>query len=331
MTDDSFPAAASHTRPALRWPPMTTTAEGHPRRIGVELEFGDLTLEQATRVVQDLFGGTVKHRDSYRNEILGTECGDFLIELDAIFAHPEPGEGAATELEEMLAERIGDVASLWLPMEIACPPVAIEQLNRMEELVAALRAAGATGTAQQLYYAFGCQLNPEVPSLDITVILRQFKAYLLMEDWLRMVSGRDISRRVLYFANPFPRRYARAVLARGYQPDWPAFMDDYLFDNPTRNRDLDLLPLFAHLDSERLHARLKDPRVKARPTYHYRVPDSRIDEPDWSLTLEWNRWALVEELAEDSERLEEMRRAFLELDMSRTGWAQEVDKRWLRW
>lgn len=321
--------SSERARPDLRLPPRPRTAEGQPRRLGIELEFGDLTLEQTTGIVQTLFGGRIESRDPYRNEVVGTNCGDFLIELDAVLAHAEPGEGAGSEIEEVIAERIGDVASLWLPMEIACPPVEIEEIERIEELVDALREAGATGTAQQLYYAFGCQFNPEVPGLDIATILRQFRAYLLLEDWLRMVSGRDISRRLLYFANPFPRRYARAVLARGYDPDWPAFIEDYLEDNPTRNRDLDLLPLFAHVDRERLERHLQDPRVKARPTYHYRVPDSRIDEPDWSLTLEWNRWVLVEELAEDADHLEDMRQAFLKRANGRNAWAREVEDKWL--
>jgi len=325
MTDA---ASSERSHADLRLPPRSRNAEGRQRRLGIELEFGDLTLAQTTDIVQRLFGGRIESKDAYRNEVTGTDCGDFLIELDAVLAHAEPGEGVATEFEEVIAERIGDVASLWLPMEIACPPVEIGEIGRIEELVVALREAGATGTAQQLYYAFGCQFNPEVPDLEIETILRQFRAYLLMEDWLRMVSGRDISRRLLYFANPFPRRYARAVLARGYDPDWPAFIDDYLEDNPTRNRDLDLLPLFAHVDRERLERRLADPRVKARPTYHYRVPDSRIDEPDWSLTLEWNRWVLVEELAEDADRLEDMRKAFLERANGRNAWAREVEQ-WL--
>lgn len=327
MTDSAPPASASQ-RPALKLPPMPKTDDGRDRRLGIELEFGDLTLEQTTGIVQSLFGGTIAYRDPYRNEVTGTDFGDFLIELDAVFAHAEPGEGMAAEIEGLLAERIGDVAKLWLPMEIACPPVPITEIDRIESLVVALREAGATGTAQQLYYAFGCQFNPEVASLDLGVILRQFRAYLLLEDWLRMVSGRDISRRILYFANPFPRRYARAVLAQGYNPDWAAFIEDYLDDNPTRNRDLDLLPLFAHVDRARLERHLRDPRVKARPTFHYRVPDSRIDEPDWSLTLEWNRWVLVEELAEDADRLEAMRRAFLERADGRNAWAQEVET-WL--
>jgi len=147
MTDDRSPVAASQSRPGLRLPPMRETADGAARRIGIELEFGDLTLAQATRIVQDRFGGTVKQRDAYRNEVIGTQWGDFLIELDAVLAHPEPGMGLAAEFGEMLAERIGDVASLWLPMEIACPPVPIERIDILETLVAALREAGATGTA----------------------------------------------------------------------------------------------------------------------------------------------------------------------------------------
>ena len=71
-----------------------------------------------------------------------------------------------------------------------------------------------------------------------------------------------------------------------------------------------------------------DKRIKPRPTFHYRVPDSRVDEPGWTLTEEWNRWVEVELLAEDSERFEAMRAAFLAKNWSRSAWAGETAK-WL--
>ena len=41
--------------------------------------------------------------------------------------------------------------------------------------------------------------------------------------------------------------------------------------------------------------------ISPRPTYHYRLPDCRIDEPHWSLALEWNRWVRIEEIAGDAD------------------------------
>lgn len=312
----------------MRLPPRLETAAGATRRLGVEIEFGDLTLARVTEIVTGLYGGDVVACDAYRNRVEGTALGDFLIELDVVYAHPEEGKSFASEFEEKVAETFGDVARSVVPMEIACPPIPLSDLGRLEALVTALRQAGATGTAQQLYYAFGCQLNPELASLEAAFVFRQFQAWMLLEDWLRATAGRDLARRLVAFANPFPRDYARAVIARQDPPDWPAFIDSYLVDNPTRNRDLDLLPLMAHVDAARVRSRLDDKRIKSRPTFHYRVPDSRVDEPGWTLTEEWNRWVEVELLAEDRERFEAMRAAFLAKSWSRAAWADETAQ-WL--
>ena len=87
-------------------------------------------------------------------------------------------------------------------------------------------------------------------------LLAMMRAYLLLANWLRVEIKVDITRQVLPHANPFPKEYARKVLDLRYQPDLDTFIDDYLADNPTRNRELDLLPLFAHLRPEHPHALL---------------------------------------------------------------------------
>lgn len=92
-------------------------------------------------------------------------------------------------------------------------------------------------------------------------------------------------------------------------------MGDYLAHNPTRNRPLDMLPLLAHLDSRRvLHAAEDKHLVKARPAFHYRLPNCMIDEPAWTLAQEWNRWVAVERLAADPEKLASMSRDYLRLE-----------------
>lgn len=48
-------------------------------------------------------------------------------------------------------------------------------------------------------------------------------------------------------------------------------------------------------------SQVEDPHlVKARPAYHYRLPNCLIDEPDWRLAREWNTWVAVERLAADA-------------------------------
>src|SRR3546814_9457337 len=52
--------------------------------------------------------------------------------------------------------------------------------------------------------------------------------------------------------------------------------------------------------------RLTDELIKARPTFHYRLPNARLADPQWSIVREWNLWVRVERLAHDR-RSEERR------------------------
>ncbi len=305
-------------------PPVARKADGGLRRVGVEIEFGELAIETAARITADLFAGTARALGPNEWTVEGTPWGRFDIKLDSIYLHPKSDETVLAEFEAELLARLGEFARSFVPAEIVCPPIPIPELGEIDRLREALRRKGAKGTGDALHYAFAMQFNPELASLEIDFVLRQFRAFLLLEDWLRKVSGRDILRRILVFANPFPRSYARLVLDEGYAPDWGRFIDDYLFDNPTRNRDLDLLPLFAQVDPMRLARQVRDIRVKARPTFHYRIPDSRIDEPDWTIVGEWNRWVRVERLAADEEMFRKLRRAFFAFRGGRDEWADLV-------
>ncbi len=71
-----------------------------------------------------------------------------------------------------------------------------------------------------------------------------------------------------------------------------------------------MLPLFAWLDRPRILSRISDAHVRPRPTFHYRLPNSYVGEPGWSLIPDWNRWVQVERLALDGDRLERMGEAF---------------------
>ena len=93
---------------------------------------------------------------------------------------------------------------------------------------------------------------------------------------------------------------------------FPTLMRDYLRDNPTRNRALDLLPLFAYLDRELLAEYVRDPRVKARPTLHYRLPDCDIDNPRWHFSTVWNDWVVLEQVVANPQHQRELNDLFRE-------------------
>ena len=73
-----------------------------------------------------------------------------------------------------------------------------------------------------------------------------------------------------------------------------------------------MLPLFAHLDEDRVRRQLDDPLIKSRPTYHYRLPDTNFNKSGWGAVEEWNRWVIVERLAANPERLARLAELFLQ-------------------
>jgi hypothetical protein len=101
-------------------------------------------------------------------------------------------------------------------------------------------------------------------------------------------------------------------------------IDDYIALNPTRNRNLDMLPLFALLDEDRVRSKLPEEKINARPTFHYRLPDMSLKDKDWGLATEWNRWVAVEWLAADQQRLASLSRAYLDHKGSREAWGARI-------
>lgn len=300
-------------------PPVPRNPDGETRRVGVEIEFAGLPPRDTAELVCRLFGGEVVTLSPHRLRVKETRWGEFVIELDTQYAHPDaevidsrPRDDTEWERQRhqlrvdfhaRTRELIGDVVTGLVPTEVVCPPVPWDELEELDALFDGLRQHGAKGTDASLLYGFGLHLNPEVPSLEVESLLDHLRAYLLTAEWLREQIDVDITREVLPHANPFPRPYALKVLDPGYAPDLDTLIGDYLKDNPTRNRELDMTPLFAYLRPDYPHPLFQDKLVKARPTFHYRLPDARLSDPGWGSAVEWNRWLEVEKLAADRARL----------------------------
>ncbi|MDN3556495.1 amidoligase family protein [Halomonas maura] len=324
-------------------PPVPCRADGRLRRVGVEIEFAGMPPRATANLVQSLFGGRLEVISAHRLKVTGARWGDFGIELDTQYAHPDsrlidPDAYQDNEWERMrqdfhtrTRELIGDVVTGLVPTEIVCPPVPWDELDELDALFEGLRHHGAKGTDASLLYGFGLHLNPEMPSLAVEDILAYLRAYLLTAKWLREQIRVDITREMLPHANPFPRAYAIKVLDPDYTPDLETLIDDYLEDNPTRNRELDLLPLFAYLHPEHPHALLTNALVKPRPTLHYRLPNAQLSEPGWGAVTEWNRWLEVEVLATSPATLAERGAQYLALhrpSLARRWWT--ALRRWSR-
>ena len=305
--------------PTIIPPPARTNPEGKTRRVGIEIEFHGPDTQAAAQLVQRLYGGTIEPIDEHRAEVKGTRFGDFTVELDSSYAHAEMpnGEeaGLVDRLKSTVASITGSIAGLVVPTEICAPPVSLDEVFELQALFDELRGMGAVGTRANPIFGFGMQLNVEIAEATADYITRHLQAYLLLSDWLRAEIQVDPTRRVLPFVDPFPRRYALKVVDPEYRPDLDTLIEDYLADNPTRNRELDMLPLFKHLAHDRVaqHPATEGMKIKERPTFHYRLPNSLVDDPEWGgITAEWTRWVRVEQLASDPDRLASTGRAFVE-------------------
>lgn len=305
----------------LRLPPRKLNYLGRARRVGVELEFAAVTAAKAATRIAGLFGGAIERDDAHRYRVEGTKFGRFLVELDSQYAHRQPSDypaqatGFAAVMDgfrESMRSLYGDISSLVIPYEVVCPPIEFEALAELEGLLAVLREEGAQGTSDHPLHAFGAQFNPDIATRDPHWILAVLKAEILLSSWMRRIMSIDIARRLLAFVDPFPAAYVRKILDPGYWPDTDDLIEDYIDYNPTRNRELDMLPLFTWLDEKRVRARLAPGLVRPRPTFHCRLPNANIREPMWSLTLEWNRWVVIERLADRPDLLAEMGPAYIE-------------------
>lgn len=275
-------------------PPRQTNEKQEPRRIGVEIELAGLDAISAANIVQERFGGALNVLSQHRTEVLDSALGDFLVELDFKYAHGDDPNSTWHTL-------LGDAGATILPMEIVCPPLEIGLVERLEELLYGLKEAGASGTRSSIFYALAVQINIEADSTHVDDILNVVRAYILLRDWLREEIQVDTTRELLGFAKPFPDSWCNMVLGEDYQPNAAELIDDYLKHNPTRNRELDLLPLLAHLDEARVRRLLPNETINPRPAYHYRLPNMDLENSSWSLSTEWERWLKVEKLANQPE------------------------------
>jgi hypothetical protein len=322
-------------------PPRPHNAKGETRRVGLELELANLSLEQALDIVRAQLGGRVEVESRTRGEVRDTALGTFKVEFDSPIlterTYLQPLERLGLDGTSATAQLVEDgvlqLAAELVPLEIVTPPIPWDRLHELDGLWEALRHAGAEDTYSSILYAFGLHLNPEVPDTETATLTRYMRAFLLLADWIMEASQIDLARRLAPFIRPFPEAYRRELLAPDYEPDATQFLEHYLEHNPTRNRPLDLLPLFVHLHGTDFLTRVENaPLVKPRPTFHYRLPNCELTTPGWTPAADWNRWVTLERLAEDKALLEELSAAYLQtsdwpLRLQSSGWVEELRHR----
>lgn len=300
-------------------PPVTMDKAGQLRKAGFEFEFGNLPIVETAKALQQALGGELDIKTPFEAVLHDSILGRLKIERDAdilksvryrswlesIGVEFTPGS-----IAHALETNIDNASRGLIPCEVVTDPIPFDQLDRLDTLIETLNGLGAEGTQESLIYAFGLHINASIPDNSVQTLQRYIQAFLLLYTWIIESSEIDITRRFLTkYIDPFPQEYMDLVLDSAYQPDLNSLVTDYIKHNPTRNRALDMLPIFFQLDQDAvLQGVNEDERklVKGRPAFHYRLPDCKINEPGWSAKAAWNRWVFVETLAADEALLAEL-------------------------
>jgi hypothetical protein len=307
-------------------PPVLHNEQGRMRSVGIEVEYLGPSAEKTVKALKDEFGGEVVEEDPHAFMLKGSAIGDLSVALDSRIVHPGKGRKLQNGVLPRIAAWFGFAASYLIPCELVTAPTPIDRLSEFDRVLGILRKIGARGTQDAPFYAFGLHFNPEIPRQDADTLTAFMKSFALLNPWLRREVAPDTTRGILGFAGPFPTEYIRKVVSPDYWPDLPRFTDDYLAANPTRNRDLDLLPLLHHFDAARVRAALPNEKINERPTFHYRLPDARVSDAGWSIAPDWNRWVAVERLAADRGQLDAVGAAYLAFEGEDKSWADVVEQ-----
>lgn len=292
--------------------------KGEDRKTGFELEFTGVDLPLCVEILQKLFGGNANWIHSHQVEIVESKIGKIKLELDynALLNFTDYMENqlegppfnfkVVEKLTKGVTQLAGNLVKGFVPVEIVTEPLKFEDFPQMDVMREALFQAKAKGTKDKMINAFGLHINPEAPSLEPDAILAYLRAFILIYPWLKEKLKVDLTRRFLSFIDAYPLEYQKVVMEDGYCPTQEKLILDYLKFNPTRNRSLDLCPIFIHLDEtcKNLIKKSEQNLLSGRPAFHYRLPNCNIDSKTWRIAHEWNGWAFVESLANDSNKLQ---------------------------
>lgn len=304
---------------------MSKSPRNTERRVGFEIEFSNVPLEDVCDIIINLYGGSAHFEHSAEALIKDTKFGSFRVELDAepvkkLTAYLAEESKASETLARVsdavtgsAIDMVKELAPKVVPTEIVAPPIPVGQIPELDRLRAALFEKGAKGTKASVQNAFGLHINPEVKEPTAGSLISIMQSFALLHPWLLNAHNVDIARRITPFIKPFSADYIERILSYSSDIEIRQLIREYHQFNPSRNRALDMLPMFKHLDPD-LTVQLYgvDEKINARPTFHYRLPNSEAADREWSLMQEWKVWQTIECVADEPACLEKLKEIWRE-------------------
>lgn len=313
-------------------PAVTRKADGTARQVGVEFELQGIAVDALARLIATTLQGELETVSEAEFLVCVPDQGEYRVEVDYALlkkmakAQHDAGSGEQSKLERLTVEALSAVSSVIVPSEVVAPPMPMERFAEpIQTVTDAIRNAGGEGTGKSVFYAFGVHLNVEPPNLDAQTIAAYIKAFTCLYDWIVWQGDVDWVRRMTPYIKPYPTDYELTVTDPDYWPGMDDLVADYLDGNSSRNRAMDMLPLFSELNASLVQSAVEDDLVKPRPAFHYRLANCAIDNPEWSVEDPWRRWLQIEYLANDRDALTDCCAAYRRL---RSRLLHRVDDRW---
>ena len=322
-------------------PPHSLNQEGKIRTVGFELEYADVDLATGVAMQETLLDSNVESEGAFRFLLPWQGQGKFKLEVDSALLSEGTSKDYLTavgietrnlNLEQKIDDIVESLASVLVPCEIVTPPLPMNDIAVIDQIARGLRKRHTRGTGKFLPYSFELYINPEVASFDPGYLLRHIQAFVLLYSWICRDSKVDFTRKLSTYIKPYPADYIERIFSPAYSPDTEALIDDYMDDVGSRNHALDMLPLFAYMDEERVMAKAREPDlIKPRPAFHYRLANSQVDQPQWNVAGGWIYWVEVEKLAHNEEALQGLCHDYLvknpaSVFRSDASWAAHVAK-----
>ena len=316
------------SKDTFKLPPLLHNHSGQIRKVGFELEFTGLDIEQAGKILKAALGGELQIKSITESVLQVPELGDFKVELDWKFLKKIAAEEDVDQPSQWI-DLLSQSAAIIVPVEIVCPPIRLTELDRLIPMIDRLREAGATGTEDSMLAAYGVHVNCEIPCLNAATLFSYLRAFSLLQWWLVDNQKINFSRKLSPYIDLYPEQYLKKLFS-SQEPDLEQIFADYMEHNASRNRALDMLPLMAEIDQEKVHQIVGDDLIQPRPAFHFRLPDCHIEKPEWSLSTSWHSWWLVEQLATQDDSLNDLSERFLRMErpligVSRKGWTKVID------
>lgn len=319
-------------------PPLLYNEDGSLRKAGLEIEFGAVELDECAKIIQTLFGGEIIRESSFVQEVKNTQMGDFHLKMDSRILTEKPYETILDAIgieanKPGMENFVENIASVVVPYEIGTPPIPITDVAVFEKLRMALQQSHAKGTRKSILSAYATHVNIDIPSEKAESLLAYVRAFLLLYPQIYQELKVYFTRKISTFIHPFPDEYINLIFKADYHPTLEQFIEDYHTFNPHRNRPLDMYPVFACLMPD-LIATYKDlGNVKPRRTFHYRLPNSEVDNANWTLAEVWNTWIYVEILASKPDEIKSLCNAYTNYDKNifqnfNQKWAEKMNQ-WL--